>query len=145
MDSIFGIGTPELILILILAGIVMGPNRIALAARWLGKTTAQLQHISRNFMRQINTELAAADQNGDLRQAMNDVQDLRRQLQDMRSEITAAATQPIKEGKAAARESQEMLKTAVQPPENNNTIAPPQFSQPADLPKPVDIPDDPET
>ncbi len=145
MDSIFGIGTPELIVILILAGIVMGPNRIALTARWLGKTTAQLQRISRNFMRQINTELAAADQNGELRQAMNDVQDLRRQLQDLRSEIATAATQPIEEGKAAARESQELLKTVAQLPENNNTIAPPQFSQPTDLPRPVDIPDDPET
>lgn len=145
MDSIFGIGAPELVVILILAGIVMGPNRIAVVARWLGKTTAQLQQISRNFMRQINTELAAADQNGDLRQAMNDVQDLRRQLHELRSELASAATQPIEEGKTAVQETQEMVKNALQTSPENNTIAPPTHSKPINLPNLVEISDDPDS
>lgn len=144
MDSILGIGVPELIVILILAGIVMGPNRIVVVARWLGKTTAQLRHISRNFIRQINTELAASDESGEFRQAMTEVQDLRRQLQDLRSDLTAAATKPFADTKAALTETQDMLKTAVQPPESSNTIAPPQSSPAADLPHAVDVPEDPE-
>jgi len=57
MDSFFGIGAPELILILVIAGLVMGPERIGRTARWLGRTTAQLQGISRSFMRQLNADL----------------------------------------------------------------------------------------
>ncbi|MCP5098981.1 MAG: twin-arginine translocase subunit TatB, partial [Chloroflexi bacterium] len=61
MDSFFGIGFPELVTILILAGIVMGPARIGRVARWLGRTTAQLQTISRGFMRQLSAELESVD------------------------------------------------------------------------------------
>ena len=61
MDSVFGIGLPEFILIMLIAGIVMGPERIARTARWLGKTTAQLQAISRGFVRQLTAEIDGAD------------------------------------------------------------------------------------
>ena len=159
MDSIFGIGAPELILILILAGIVMGPQRISQVARWLGKTTAQLQAISRNFMRQLNAELAA-DERGELKSALEEVQALRRQINELRSEITSVATAPIQEGKKIVQESQQLAQQAVTLPENDeeaaetavptpkppkpeikNQIAPPHLTQ---LPNLVEVPDDPE-
>ncbi len=146
MDSFFGIGAPELILILLLAGIVMGPQRISQVARWLGKTTAQLQAISRQFVRQLNTELAAADESGDLKGAIDDIQALRRQVNDLRQELKSAATKPITEGKTAVNEFQEMVTKSLTPanePDNQkeNRIAPPTLSS---LPNLVEVPDDPE-
>ncbi|HMT22539.1 MAG TPA: twin-arginine translocase TatA/TatE family subunit, partial [Promineifilum sp.] len=42
MDNVFGIGLPEFVLILVIAGMVMGPERIARTARSLGVLTARL-------------------------------------------------------------------------------------------------------
>ena len=98
MDSFFGIGAPELVLILILAGIVMGPERIGQVARWLGKTTAQLQAISRQFVRQINAELTAADQGEELKGAMDDIKALQRQVRQLRDELKTTAMKPFEEG-----------------------------------------------
>ena len=67
MDSFFGIGAPELVLILIIASMVMGPKRIGQTARWLGRTTAQLQNISRSFIRQLNAELDLDGENNELK------------------------------------------------------------------------------
>ncbi len=50
MDSFFGIGLPEFVLILVIAGMVMGPERIVRMARSLGVVTARLQNISRSFL-----------------------------------------------------------------------------------------------
>ncbi len=89
MDSFFGIGAPELILILVIAGMVMGPERIGRTARWLGKTSAQLQSISRTFMRQLNAELDLDGEANELKSTWKDMQDLRRQLDDLKGELTA--------------------------------------------------------
>lgn len=143
MDSFFGIGAPELILILLLASIVMGPQRISQAARWLGKTTAQLQAISRQFMRQLNTELAAADEGGDLKGAMDDIQALRRQVNDLRQELKSSVVPPAAAGKTAVDDYQAMVKKALissseSANQSENRIAPPR------LPQLVEVPDDPE-
>ncbi len=130
----------------------MGPQRIGQAARWLGKTTAQLQSISRRFMRQLNAELASADENGDLKGAMDDIQALRRQVNDLRQELASSAMKPLQEGKAALQEGKAVLKESesivlpsppLAPPSNKeNRIAPPALSQ--QLPNLVNVPDDPE-
>ena len=52
----------EFVVILLLAGIVLGPERIRDVARWLGKTTAQLRAVSRGFMQQLSAELDAVDE-----------------------------------------------------------------------------------
>jgi sec-independent protein translocase protein TatB len=157
MDSFFGIGTPELILILLLAGIVMGPERIGKVARWLGKTTAQLQAISRQFVRQLNAELAAADQGEDLKGAMDDIKALQQQVSQLRNELKSAATKPFEEGKAAMDESKQTIHDTgkmLQEPLSivdereqlgtDNTIAPPMPDPDQALPNLVSVPDDPE-
>ena len=173
MDSIFGIGAPELFFILILAGILMGPQRIRQVARWLGKTTAQLQQISRGFARQLSAELDAIDEEGDIKGALQDVQELRRELADLRREIATTATGAVKEGKDAIQESQNAVKEAVRtiqpptldlkesvakpangetavPPQKANTNppaekkAPPTIDPDFELPNLVDVPEDPE-
>jgi Tat protein translocase TatB subunit len=148
MDTFFNIGGWELLVILLIAGIVMGPKRIRDVAHWLGKTTAQLQKMSRAFMQQLNAELDAVD-SGELRAAMEDVQDLRRQVQELRQELTTVTSDTVKSGQEALRESQELVENSIAPPEKT---APPTV-KPADsisngrsngLPKPIAVADDPE-
>lgn len=157
MDSFFGIGAPELFLILLLAGIVMGPERIGRVARWLGKTTAQLQSISRQFVRQLNAELTAADQGEDLKGAMDDIRALQRQVTELRDELKATARKPVEDGRAAIRESRQMIgdtaKMLQKPvaitderegPAEENKIVPPMPDPNQPLPNLIDVPDDPE-
>ena len=92
MDNIFGVGLPELILIAIIAGIVMGPERIVVGARWLGRMTSQLQVVSRSFIRQLNEEIDGIDQSGELKETMAELSLLKRQMDDLRSEFMGLAT-----------------------------------------------------
>ncbi len=157
MDSFFGIGAPELVLILIIAGLVMGPERIARTARWLGRTTAQLQNISRGFIRQLNAELD--DEKGELKGAWDDMQDLRRQIDELKGELGAVTG-------GAVKDANKMLADTKRDVER--TIAPPKFTSPAEeevveepqvtsennhnndepallkLPKRIEVADDPE-
>lgn len=150
MDSVFGIGAPELLFILLLAGLVMGPHRIRQVALWLGRTTAQLQSISRGFVRQLNAELDAVDGGGDLRDTMNEVKELRRQIKDLRSEITSSALSPVQQGQEMLRESKEMLENSIKPttikqPEEIEPEPDQENDQPAPvLPNLLEIPEDPE-
>lgn len=155
MDSFFGIGAPELVVILFLAGIVMGPKRIQQVAFWLGKVTAQLQSISRGFTRQLNSELSAIDDGGEMKDAWGEVQDLRQQLAELKREITSVATQPMMDGQKAVQEAKRAIDNTIRPPnlgpENfiSRTEAESKDSSPngksSDLPSIVEVNDDPES
>lgn len=54
----FGIGSTELLLILVVALIVLGPRNLPKIANTLGKAIGQFQRASRDFQRSINTEIA---------------------------------------------------------------------------------------
>lgn len=106
MESLLGIGMPELVVILLLAGIVMGPERIRPVARWLGRALAQLQLLAASLIRQVNAELDAVDSTGEVKATLAEVQDLRRQVEELRRELLSVASQPLHEGQAAVRETQ---------------------------------------
>ncbi|ABB38268.1 twin-arginine translocation protein, TatB subunit [Oleidesulfovibrio alaskensis G20] len=53
----FGIGTTELLVILVVALIVLGPKNLPKAARTLGKGLAEFRRVSTDFQRTINTEV----------------------------------------------------------------------------------------
>ena len=153
MDSFFGIGAPELVLILLLSGLVLGPHRIRQVAHWLGKTTAQLQAIARGFSRQLNAELDAVDGSGDLRDTMKEMQDLRRQIADLRREVTSVASQPFEEGRRALEEGQKALNNSIKPPTlgfkpeqiEKPKAHPPEIEESdVSLPKLIDVADDPD-
>lgn len=117
MDSLFGIGLPELLVILLIAGIVMGPERIAHAARWLGRTTAQLQGISRAFFRQLNAEIDAVDSTGDLRGAMDELAQLRREVATLRAEFTGGAIGgTVQETRTALNDVKQEAERTIAPP-----------------------------
>lgn len=85
----FNIGFGELMLILLLAGLVMGPQRIRQVARWFGRVSAQLQSVSRAFLRQLDNELDA-EAKGELKAALSDLQALQKEVTDLRRELREA-------------------------------------------------------
>ncbi len=62
MDSIFGIGGPELLLILVLATVILGPLRMIQMARSLGRLLRDLRNYSTELMSGLNEELAFLDE-----------------------------------------------------------------------------------
>ena len=54
----FGIGTTEILVILVVALIVLGPKSLPKVARTLGKGLAEFRRVSTDFQRTINTEIA---------------------------------------------------------------------------------------
>ena len=76
--EIFGVGAPELIFILLIAIIILGPKDMQKAGRTIGrwlnqlarsdgwkvfqKTSAELRNLPRNLMREANMELGDVDQ-----------------------------------------------------------------------------------
>lgn len=129
MDSFFGIGFPELVLILLLAGLVLGPQRIREVSRTLGKWIAQLQKMTREFSRQINSELDQMDR-AEIKGALDDVRALQKQMNDLKQQVKQASTNFVSESKQG-----------VAPAGDNHTILPPNGSR---LPKVVKVDDDPE-
>lgn len=116
MDNILGIGVPELILILLIAGIVMGPERIGVVARWLGKTTAQLQAISRGFIKQLNSELDGIQDASEIRGAMQDMKDLRGQIEELKQELMSVSSGAVGDSKSTLAQVQDEVERSIAPP-----------------------------
>ncbi|UZP67918.1 Sec-independent protein translocase protein TatB [Desulfovibrio mangrovi] len=53
----FGIGTTEILVILVVALIILGPKSLPKIARTLGKGMAEFRRVSTDFQRTINTEI----------------------------------------------------------------------------------------
>jgi sec-independent protein translocase protein TatB len=61
MDGIFGISGSELVVILILAGVVLGPERLARSAREIGKFVKNAKTYFLSFSSELRAELDALD------------------------------------------------------------------------------------
>jgi sec-independent protein translocase protein TatB len=75
MDGIFGIGGSELVVILLLAGIVLGPERLARTAREMGK-----------FVRNVKSYFSALS--SELRAELDVLDDLQRVKTDLKKDLT---------------------------------------------------------
>ncbi len=62
MDSIFGIGGNELIVILLLAAIVLGPERIVRSAREIGKFVRNVKSYFSSLSTELKAELDVLDE-----------------------------------------------------------------------------------
>ena len=58
----FGIGSSELVVILVVALLVLGPKNLPGIARSLGKAMGEFRKVSTEFQRTINTEIALEEQ-----------------------------------------------------------------------------------
>ncbi len=59
--DLFGIGTNELLVILVLAAIVLGPERLARSAREIGKLVRNLKAYFGSLSDELKTELDVLD------------------------------------------------------------------------------------
>ncbi|WP_035069045.1 Sec-independent protein translocase protein TatB [Nitratidesulfovibrio termitidis] len=57
----FGIGSTELLVIMVVALIVLGPKNLPNIARTLGKALGEFRRVSTDFQRTLNTEIELDD------------------------------------------------------------------------------------
>lgn len=156
MDSFFGIGFPELVMILILAGLVLGPQKIRKVARTMGRFVAQMQSVSRQFTQQLNAELDALDAE-EVKGAVEDVKALQREMTDLQRRVSSLSEEAAAEGRKALEEGEKIFQgEEVAPPEapgkapdkeqptDGKSAETPTAPSAADLPNPIPVPDDPE-
>lgn len=117
MDNIFGIGLPELILILVIAGMVMGPERIVRAARSFGRLAARMQAVSRSFFRQLNAELESVDQDGQLRDTVTELNSIRREIAELQRELLSVSSGTKNDVQVANRTLRKETDNAILPPD----------------------------
>jgi len=63
----FGIGFPELVVILVLALLVLGPERLPEVARALGRGLAELKRATQGLKDEMDAEMRRADEETEVR------------------------------------------------------------------------------
>lgn len=69
----FGIGTGELIVIMVVALIFLGPEKMVGAARTMGKFTRQITQASRDFTKKLEDEVDKEAQSTGIRETGQDI------------------------------------------------------------------------
>ena len=85
----FGIGLPELVVILAVALIVLGPQRLPEVARMLGRAYGQLRRASEEFQHTIRQDLAALERQEDANRNKAIAQEIRERCADVEDVQTA--------------------------------------------------------
>ena len=85
----FGIGLPELVVILAVALIVLGPQRLPEVARMLGRAYGQLRRASEEFQHTIRQDLAALERQEDANRNKAIAQEIRERWADVEDVQTA--------------------------------------------------------
>ena len=85
----FGIGFPELVVILAVALIVLGPQRLPEVARMLGRAYGQLRRASEEFQHTIRQDLAALERQEDANRNKAIAQEIRERCADVEDVQTA--------------------------------------------------------
>jgi sec-independent protein translocase protein TatA len=79
----FGIGLPELLVIMVLALLVLGPERLPEMARLLGRAYAQLRRASEEFQNTIRQDIAAIERQEDANRNKAVAQELRERFAEL--------------------------------------------------------------
>lgn len=94
-----GIGFPELVLIMVVALVVLGPQRLPEVARMLGKAYGQLRRASEEFQQTIRQDLAAIDRQEDINLNKAVVAELRERFADVADlQTTISLPEPDRHG-----------------------------------------------
>lgn len=99
----FGIGSTELLVILVVALIVLGPKSLASVSRSLGKAMGEFRRVSTDFQRTLNAESAEAE----LREKATEQR--RKAAADTETEATPPATTTPTEAPAIVAEEANSL------------------------------------
>ncbi|MGQ4810199.1 Sec-independent protein translocase protein TatB [Candidatus Entotheonellaceae bacterium PAL068K] len=86
----FGIGLPELILIMILALLIIGPQRLPEVARMVGRAYSQLRRASEEFQRTIRQDIDAIERQEDVNRNKAVTEELRErfaEIEDLQTTI----------------------------------------------------------
>ncbi len=102
--NFFGIGLPELILVMVLALIVFGPQRLPELAAQLGRLVRQTRRYTGQITSQLKYEL------GDLTQ---EYESLRQEVQQLRRELSQQ-TKPFRDELDAAKADLKTTKESVE-------------------------------
>ena len=85
----FGIGLPELFVILAVALVVLGPQRLPEVARMLGRAYGQLRRASEEFQQTIRQDLSALERQEDVNRNKAVAQEIRERCADVEDVQTA--------------------------------------------------------
>ena len=89
----FGIGLPELMLIMVLALLVLGPQRLPEVARLVGRAYGQLRRASEEFQNTIRQDIAAIERQEDANRNKAVAQELRERFAEM-EEVQVTIKEP---------------------------------------------------
>lgn len=92
----FGIGMPELMVIMVIALIVIGPQKLPELAKSLGKGLAEFKRATDDFKRSIETTAEVKEQPSTVADA---------QPEPVQAEVSAAAAEELKPEAHAATET----------------------------------------
>ena len=94
----FGIGLPELVVILAVALIVLGPQRLPEVARMLGRAYGQLRRASEEFQNTIRQDLAVLERQEDANRNKAIAQEIRERCADVEDVQTAVIQERDRHG-----------------------------------------------
>jgi Sec-independent protein translocase protein TatA len=92
MNSFFGIGLAELVFILLIAGLLLGPREIGKFARTAGVALGKGKALLSSWRAQLASELSGAEA-AEMRATLQDMEELQQQLLDLRREMQNMLTQ----------------------------------------------------
>ena len=98
----FGIGSTELLVILVVALIVLGPKSLANVSRTLGKAMGEFRRVSTDFQRTLNAEAEEEEQRKRKQEAARAAKEAAAAAKEARAAEMAAAAAAATEGQPAA-------------------------------------------
>src|SRR5262249_46020103 len=96
--AMFGIGLPELVVILAVALIVLGPQRLPEVARMLGRAYAQLRRAREEFQQAIRQDLEVLERQEDANRNKAVAQEIRERCADVEDVQTAVIQERDRHG-----------------------------------------------
>ncbi|MGD9576366.1 Sec-independent protein translocase protein TatB, partial [Desulfovibrio sp.] len=98
----FGIGSTELLVILVVALIVLGPKSLANVSRTLGKAMGEFRRVSTDFQRTLNAEAEEEEQRKRKQEAARAAKEAAAAAKEAHAAEMAAAAAAATEGQPAA-------------------------------------------
>ena len=90
----FGMGMPEILLILAIALIVLGPKKLPEIAKSLGRGIAEFKKATQDFKQSMEVD--------------NDLQDAKKTLKDMKSDIEQSVRDTVAQGAASVNDDEDI-------------------------------------